>query len=113
MSNAIRPFSVDVPQAAIDDLDDRLRRAIWPNELPGVGDSYGVTNERVRELAAYWLEQLRLAGLRGAAQRLPAVRHRDRRRGHPLPARQVLAAGRHAADPHPRLARLDAWSTST
>ncbi len=55
MPKAIRPFTVNVPQAAIDDLNERLRRVIWPNELPGVGDAYGVTNGRVKELAAYWL----------------------------------------------------------
>src|SRR5690349_5814884 len=55
MSKAIRPFTVNVPQTAIDDLNERLGRVIWPNELPGVGDAYGVTNDRVKELAAYWL----------------------------------------------------------
>ncbi|MEV3964568.1 epoxide hydrolase [Nocardia sp. NPDC050193] len=54
---AIRPFRIDIPQARLDDLDDRLRRAIWPNELRGVADSYGVPNDRVRGLAEYWLER--------------------------------------------------------
>ncbi len=56
MSDAIRPFTVNVPQAALDDLHQRLGRVIWPNELPGVGDAYGVANARVQELATYWLE---------------------------------------------------------
>ena len=30
---AIRPYRVDVPQAALDDLAG-LRRAQWPDELP-------------------------------------------------------------------------------
>jgi pimeloyl-ACP methyl ester carboxylesterase len=55
-NTAIRPYRVEVPQAALDDLDDRLRRALWPDELPGVGDAYGVTADRIRELAAYWLD---------------------------------------------------------
>lgn len=56
MSNtSIRPFHIEIPQAALDDLEQRLRRTIWPDELPGVGDSYGVTNSRVKELADYWL----------------------------------------------------------
>lgn len=53
----ITPFRVEVPQAKLDDLRDRLQRALWPNELPGVGDAYGVANDRVRRLANYWLEE--------------------------------------------------------
>ncbi|MCP2277403.1 epoxide hydrolase family protein [Nocardia amikacinitolerans] len=52
----IKPFRIDIPQAQLDDLADRLRRALWPNELAGVGDAYGVPNARVRTLAQYWLE---------------------------------------------------------
>lgn len=54
---AIHPFRIDVPQARLDDLADRLRRALWPNELPGVGDAYGVQADRVRALAQYWLDE--------------------------------------------------------
>ncbi|MFG1790236.1 epoxide hydrolase family protein [Nocardia sp. NPDC049149] len=53
---AIRPFRIDVPQQKLDDLADRLRRALWPDELPGVGDSYGVPKGRVQALAEYWLD---------------------------------------------------------
>jgi pimeloyl-ACP methyl ester carboxylesterase len=53
----IRPFRVEIPQADVEDLRTRLRRALWPSELPGVGDSYGVPRSRVEELAAYWLEK--------------------------------------------------------
>ncbi|HCT78936.1 MAG TPA: epoxide hydrolase [Micromonosporaceae bacterium] len=56
MTNAaIRPFRVEVPQSKLDDLSERLSKALWPNELPGVGDAYGLTNERVKDLATYWL----------------------------------------------------------
>lgn len=53
----ITPFRIDVPQARLDDLAARLRGALHPDELPGVGDSYGVPADRVRTLAQYWLEQ--------------------------------------------------------
>ncbi|MBV2362938.1 epoxide hydrolase family protein [Streptomonospora nanhaiensis] len=52
----IRPFRVDIPQAALDDVADRLRRALWPNEVPGSGDRYGMPAGRVRDLAAHWLD---------------------------------------------------------
>jgi epoxide hydrolase len=56
MTEQIRPYRIDIPQAALDDLDDRLRRTLWPNELPGVGDAYGLSTKRVRKLAEYWLD---------------------------------------------------------
>jgi hypothetical protein len=33
----IHPFSIDIPQADLDDLHARLDRTRWPDELPGVG----------------------------------------------------------------------------
>ncbi len=50
----IRPFRIDVPQADLDDLNDRLARTRWPDELPGVGWSYGVPVSYLKELAEYW-----------------------------------------------------------
>ncbi|WP_437595509.1 epoxide hydrolase family protein [Sorangium sp. So ce590] len=50
----IRPFRIDTPQAALDDLRDRLARVRWPDELPSVGWSYGVPLGYLKELAGYW-----------------------------------------------------------
>jgi pimeloyl-ACP methyl ester carboxylesterase len=50
----IRPFHIDIPQADLDDLRDRLARTRWPDQLPGVGWDYGIPLEYVRELAEYW-----------------------------------------------------------
>jgi pimeloyl-ACP methyl ester carboxylesterase len=52
----IRPFRIDVPQADLDDLRDRLRRTRWPDELPGVGWTRGVPLAYLKELAAYWAD---------------------------------------------------------
>jgi epoxide hydrolase len=52
----IRPFRIDIPQADLDDLKDRLARTRWPNELPGVGWSRGVPLGYLRDLAAYWAD---------------------------------------------------------
>jgi pimeloyl-ACP methyl ester carboxylesterase len=53
-SAAIRPFQIDVPQAEVDDLRDRLARTRWPDELPGVGWSRGVPLGYLKELAEHW-----------------------------------------------------------
>src|SRR6266508_6615472 len=50
----IRPFRVEIPQADLDDLRERLARTRWPDELPGVGWSRGVPLGYLRGLAAYW-----------------------------------------------------------
>ncbi|MEV0295187.1 epoxide hydrolase [Nocardia sp. NPDC050710] len=57
MSNdrtAIRPFRIEIPQADIDDLNDRLARARWSAQLPGAGWDRGVPVDYLRELAEYW-----------------------------------------------------------
>ncbi|WP_113703460.1 epoxide hydrolase family protein [Nonomuraea lactucae] len=56
MTTEIRPFRIDIPQADLDDLRDRLRRARWSAELPGEGWSRGVPAGYLRELAAYWAD---------------------------------------------------------
>ncbi|MEV4113102.1 epoxide hydrolase family protein [Nonomuraea sp. NPDC049695] len=50
----IRPFHIDIPQSALEDLNDRLARTLWPDELPGVGWSYGIPVSYVQRLAEYW-----------------------------------------------------------
>lgn len=54
VSTEVRPFHIEVSQAEIDDLAERLHRTRWPDQLLGVGWTYGVPLEYVRELAAYW-----------------------------------------------------------
>src|SRR5215472_19012552 len=51
---AARPFRIDIPQAELDDLRERLARTRWPDQLPGVGWDYGIALGDVRELAEYW-----------------------------------------------------------
>ncbi|MFE9888861.1 epoxide hydrolase [Streptomyces scopuliridis] len=50
----IRPFHLDIPQSDLDDLRERLDRTRWPDELPGVGWSYGIPLDYLKELAQYW-----------------------------------------------------------
>ncbi len=50
----IKPFRIDIPQADLDDLNDRLARTRWPNEVDGAGWHYGFPLDRLKELAERW-----------------------------------------------------------
>jgi pimeloyl-ACP methyl ester carboxylesterase len=52
----IRPFRIEVPQAALDDLRERLARTRFPDEIPGVGWSRGVPLDYLKDLAQYWAD---------------------------------------------------------
>lgn len=54
MSDAVQPFEVGVDDDVLRDLRDRLDRAIWPDQIPGSGWSYGTDLGYLRELCAYW-----------------------------------------------------------
>jgi epoxide hydrolase len=48
------PFKIDIPQAQIDDLKERLANTRWPDESPGDGWSRGVPRDYLKGLAEYW-----------------------------------------------------------
>ena len=54
MSEEIRPFRIEIPQAELDHLHERLATARWPGELPGVGWARGIPLDHLKELAEYW-----------------------------------------------------------
>ncbi|MGP4028398.1 epoxide hydrolase family protein [Actinomadura sp. 3N407] len=53
-SSEIRPFRIDVPEADLEDLRDRLARTRWGAALPGAGWERGVPADYLRDLAEYW-----------------------------------------------------------
>ena len=53
-SAAILPFTIDVADEVLEDLQDRLSRARYPDELDGAGWTYGTSLGYLRELVAYW-----------------------------------------------------------
>jgi pimeloyl-ACP methyl ester carboxylesterase len=55
-TNEISPFRIDIPQADVDDLRDRLHRTRWSPEVPGQGWSRGVPVDYLKSLAAYWAD---------------------------------------------------------
>lgn len=50
----IRPFRIEIAQADIDDLDDRLARTRLPQAAPGDDWDYGVPNTYLRDTIDYW-----------------------------------------------------------
>ena len=53
-SRIVRPFRIEIPQAQLDDLHERLDRTRWPDGLDGVGWEHGVPLGYLRELADHW-----------------------------------------------------------
>ena len=51
---AVRPFTVDIPQSALDDLKRRVLDTRFPEKEPVSDASQGVQLDVVRELADYW-----------------------------------------------------------
>ncbi len=53
----LRPFTVDVPPAALDDLRRRLDAVRAPDQPAGAGWEYGVPGDYLGELVRYWREE--------------------------------------------------------
>jgi hypothetical protein len=49
-----QPFDVSVPQETLDDLQERLARTRFPDEVSGAGWDYGANLAYLRELVDYW-----------------------------------------------------------
>jgi epoxide hydrolase len=67
----IRPFRIEIPQADLDDLRQRLARTRWPDELPGVGWSRGVPLGYLKDLADYWANGFDWRGQEAKLNELP------------------------------------------
>ncbi len=50
----VHSFKIDVPQATLDDLRQRLARTRWIDELEESSWEYGISLEYIKELADYW-----------------------------------------------------------
>ena len=50
----MKPFVINVPQAALDDLQARLAMTRFTDEVPGSGSDYGVSVEWLKRMVDYW-----------------------------------------------------------
>jgi epoxide hydrolase len=55
-STDIRPFTIEIADAELDDLHERLARTRWPHEPAEDGWSRGVPRTYLQDLAAYWAD---------------------------------------------------------
>ncbi len=51
---SIHPFHMDIPQATLDNLHERLASTRWPDEVEGAGWDYGTNLDYLKELTGYW-----------------------------------------------------------
>jgi len=49
------PFQIAISQEVLDDLQERLARTRWPDEVQDAGWRYGANLDYMQELANYWL----------------------------------------------------------
>ena len=89
----IRPFQVDIPDEAVEDLLRRVAATRWPSKELVEDRSQGVQLATVQELARYWTTDYDWAGAR-RGRRAPAVQDGDRRHRRPLHPREVAARTR-------------------
>ena len=74
MSDGVIPFRIDMPEADIEELRDRLRRTRWP-EAETVEDwSQGTPLAYARELCRYWLDEYDWAKAQARLNRFPQFR---------------------------------------
>lgn len=50
----VQPFTIDVSQEVLDDLNKRLARTRWTDEVDGAGWDYGTNLAYLKELVTYW-----------------------------------------------------------
>jgi pimeloyl-ACP methyl ester carboxylesterase len=53
-AEAIRPFTIEIADEVLTDLNDRLARTRLPDQIPGTGWDYGMDRAYLEELLAYW-----------------------------------------------------------
>ena len=80
--SAPRPFRVDIPQATIDRILNRVRDTQWPDRLDATDWRYGANWEYMKALTRYWMRAIRLAQGGSEPEPVPAISGPRRRLRH-------------------------------
>lgn len=67
----IRRFTIDIPEHVLTDLNDRLARTRWPDEVEGARWEYGVDRAWLLELTEHWRDQFSWREQEQALNELP------------------------------------------
>ena len=74
MSDEITPFRIDIPDADLDDLRQRLRQTRWPDPETVDDWSQGIPLAYVRDLCGYWLDGYDWRASEAGLNRFPQFR---------------------------------------
>jgi hypothetical protein len=86
-ATAIRPFTIETPEADLDDLRARIAATRWPEKETVEDQSQGPRLATMQALARYWAEEYDWRECEEKLKALTALRHRDRWAGHPFHSR--------------------------
>jgi pimeloyl-ACP methyl ester carboxylesterase len=50
----VKPYKINIPEATLKDLQERLKRTRWPDELTGTQWSLGANLSYMKKLTSYW-----------------------------------------------------------
>ena len=70
-ATAVKPFRIDVPEAVLTDLRERLERTRFPGEVADSGWDYGTNLAYLKELVAYWRDRYDWRGAEAALNAMP------------------------------------------
>jgi pimeloyl-ACP methyl ester carboxylesterase len=70
-ATGIRPFTIEVPEAELDELRERVKAARWPERETVADQSQGVRLDTIRELARYWASEYDWRDVEGRLNALP------------------------------------------
>ncbi len=74
MPDTVEPYRIQVPDAVLEDLSQRLARTRFPDQLEGAGWDYGTELGYLRELIQYWREKFDWRAREARLNRLPHFR---------------------------------------
>ncbi|MBW2233668.1 MAG: epoxide hydrolase [Deltaproteobacteria bacterium] len=70
----MKPFQIEVSDAALEDLQRRLARPRWPNSIADAGWDYGTDLAYAQELVAYWRDEFDWRAQERSLNALPQFR---------------------------------------